>query len=101
MQMNINSIGLTQAVASNRPPQTLVAPAQSGPAFIPPLPLSQSGMPTRVHASGDRPSSFHDSHLTYDSLAQGTEGAINQYMLTQNFAKRDEIQSMVGIDIYA
>jgi len=39
--------------------------------------------------------------LAYDKQTRGNQGAIAQYLLTQYADKREQIQKMVGIDLYA
>lgn len=38
--------------------------------------------------------------LEYEQNTRGHQGAIAQYLQTQHAAKREEIQQMVGVDIY-
>jgi hypothetical protein len=41
------------------------------------------------------------ARVGYDRDSHSQRGAIAQYLSTQHFVKRDEIQQMVGIDLYA
>lgn len=41
------------------------------------------------------------SKVEYDAGSESSRGAISAYMMTMHAAKRDEIQQMVGIDLYA
>ncbi|MBR9727086.1 hypothetical protein ACFOD0_00680 [Shewanella intestini] len=45
--------------------------------------------------------SHEQSALGYDEQPAVNRGAIAQYLSTQHSAKRDEVQQLVGIDIYA
>lgn len=46
-------------------------------------------------------SDSQQSKVEYDADKQPNSGAIHVYLMTQHAAKRDEIQQMVGIDLYA
>jgi hypothetical protein len=46
-------------------------------------------------------SDSQQSKVEYDADKQTNRSAINVYLMTQHSAKRDEIQQMVGIDLYA
>ncbi|QSX31525.1 hypothetical protein [Shewanella cyperi] len=42
-----------------------------------------------------------NAKLAYDRHTRANQGAISQYLLTQHADKREQIQKMVGIDLYA
>ncbi|QBF84498.1 hypothetical protein EXU30_18880 [Shewanella maritima] len=46
-------------------------------------------------------SASNGANLAYDDPSSTQRGAISEYLTTQHSAKREEIQQMVGIDIYA
>lgn len=102
MQVNSLQTSLTQAVASNRP------------AIIPGLSEVDASRPA-IELEAVSALSFDDTRddsvqhlqsrlgaqLEYEQNTRGHQGAIAQYLQTQHAAKREEIQQMVGVDIYA
>ncbi|MGZ9898527.1 hypothetical protein [Shewanella gaetbuli] len=40
------------------------------------------------------------ANVEYETDSASNKGAINMYLMTQHAAKRDEIQQMVGIDVF-
>ncbi|UJF20611.1 hypothetical protein [Shewanella sp. OMA3-2] len=46
-------------------------------------------------------SDSQQNQVEYDRDKQPNRGAIDVYLMTQHAAKRDEIQQMVGVDLYA
>jgi hypothetical protein len=102
MQINTNQMSLTQAVASNRPAsvQGINAPESSRPVIEQEARDSLSvDIPSKNSARSLQ--SKLGAHLEYEQDTRGHQGAIAQYLQTQHAAKRDEIQQMVGVDIYA
>lgn len=101
MQLNLDRSGLIQALATNRPAQpqatqAIVLPESSV--------LAASRSPNDTETTGaavDSLSSRLDAHLEYEANTRGHQGAIAQYLLTQHGAQREQIQQMVGIDLYA
>ncbi len=61
----------------------------------------QSSQSTDVIVSEQELESKLDAHVEYDRDTQGHRGAISVYLQTQHAAKREEIQQMVGVDLYA
>ncbi len=108
MQLNIHQSSLTQAVASNRPAgATSVLPAQAARPVIE-LDASDTQVDNQVadivtHDSTQNLQSRLGAQLEYERNTQGHQGqgAIAQYLQTQHAAKREEIQQMVGVDLYA
>lgn len=115
--MNVLQTSLTQAVATNRPitSQTISSPE-------PVRAVQQSDMIDAIeHEPSDnsRQTAHHptlvaedtalgaddlatkfDAKLEYDRDTRSSPGAIAQYLQHQYAAKREEIQQMVGVDIY-
>lgn len=60
-----------------------------------------SGKNSQIIVSEQALESKLDAHVEYEGETQGHRGAISQYLQTQHAAKREEIQQMVGVDIYA
>ncbi|AZG75188.1 hypothetical protein EGC82_13095 [Shewanella livingstonensis] len=93
-------ISLSQAVAGNRP---IIAARE--PTIVNASILDQDvqGIETRNIAIVDDPtlSAKQQARVEYDRDTHSQRGAIAQYLSTQHSAKRDEIQQMVGIDLYA
>lgn len=104
MQVNVNQMSLTNAVASNRPAiaQGLTAPESSRPVIEQDAveALSLETQPKSKNAAVNLQSKL-GAHLEYEQDTRGHQGAIAQYLQTQHAAKRDEIQQMVGVDLYA
>ncbi|EGM69874.1 hypothetical protein [Shewanella sp. HN-41] len=102
MQINVNQMSLTNAVASNRPAiaQGLSAPELSRPVIeqdaVAALNLDGSSSPSAKNLQ-----SRLGAQLEYEQDTRGHQGAIAQYLQTQHAAKREEIQQMVGVDVYA
>jgi hypothetical protein len=101
MQINTNQTSLTQAVASNRP---AIIPGLAAAEKLHPVierddieALSLDDTPN----AADSLQSRLGAHLEYEQDTRGHQGAIAQYLQTQHAAKREEIQQMVGVDIYA
>jgi hypothetical protein len=96
----LGSIGLSQAVAGNRP----ITAAREA-IIVNPSALEREvqGIETRKMAIVDDStlSTKQQARVEYDSDTYSQRDAIAQYLSTQHFAKRDEIQQMVGIDLYA
>jgi hypothetical protein len=113
MQANLHTISvpqssLSQAVAANRPVAPAVAAVEN--VLLPPQANKDSGgqLPqteTQPQAlSSDELAMMElkrDAKLEYDNNTRTQQGAIASYLNTQHAAKRDEIQQMVGIDLYA
>lgn len=115
--MNVLQTSLTQAVATNRPitSQTISSPE-------PVRAVQQSDVIDAIeHESSDnaRQAAHHhtlvvddnavdpdelatkfDAKLEYYRDTRSSPGAIAQYLQHQYAAKREEIQQMVGVDIY-
>ena len=93
-------VSLSQAVAGNRP----IIPAQE-PIIVNPTTadLSQQSLESsKVTIIDDATlSAKQQARVEYDRDTTSQRGAIAQYLSTQHSAKRDEIQQMVGIDLYA
>ena len=93
-------ISLSQAVAGNRP----ITPARE-PIIVNPSAEERDvqGIETRNIAIVDDStlSAKQQARVEYDRDTHSQRGAIAQYLSTQHSAKRDEIQQMVGIDLYA
>lgn len=102
MQINVNQMSLTNAVASNRPAivQGLTAPESSRPVIeqdaVAALNLDEFSSPSAKSLQ-----SRLGAQLEYEQDTRGHQGAIAQYLQTQHAAKREEIQQMVGVDVYA
>ncbi|GIU03728.1 hypothetical protein [Shewanella morhuae] len=101
MQINVNQTSLTNAVASNRPAiaQGLTAPESLRP-VIEQDAVEAASLDKPKNAAGNLQSRL-GAHLEYEQDTRGHQGAIAQYLQTQHAAKRDEIQQMVGVDLYA
>jgi hypothetical protein len=113
MQANLHTISvpqssLSQAVAANRPVTPAVPAVDNVLASPQPnhdkaTPTQQSqGLPEAL--SSDELAMLQlkrDAKLEYDNNTRTQQGAIASYLNTQHAAKRDEIQQMVGIDLYA
>lgn len=97
MQLNLDSSGLIQALATNRPAKSQSTQAILLPERARPLPDNRAEAPSQA----DDLDSRLDALLEYEQQVQSHKGAIAQYLLTQHAAKREEIQLMVGIDLYA
>lgn len=102
MQILPNSVGsgrveINKAVASNRPAEVPVDSSESVPA------IKAQAAPSTLdfQASGDALESRLGAHLEYERDTQGQRGALAEYLSNQHAAKREEIQQMVGVDIYA
>ncbi|WP_282110299.1 hypothetical protein [Shewanella algicola] len=93
-------VSLSQAVAGNRP----IIPA-SDPIVVNPIPAdaAQQNNDSQKLAIVDDVtlSAKQQARVEYDRDTTSQRGAIAQYLSTQHSAKRDEIQQMVGIDLYA
>ncbi|WP_192022788.1 hypothetical protein [Shewanella sp. WPAGA9] len=76
--------------------------------------LTKAAEPTNAHVAFVEQSDINDAvdaKLQYDKQThfnasqqqhvQGSEGAIKEYLLNQHAAQREQIQQMVGIDLYA
>ncbi|WP_392342612.1 hypothetical protein [uncultured Shewanella sp.] len=93
-------ISLSQAVAGNRP---IIAAHETiivNPATVE---TEVQGIEARNMAIVDDStlSAKQQARVEYDRETYSQRGAIAQYLSTQHSAKRDEIQQMVGIDLYA
>ncbi|MBB1270418.1 hypothetical protein [Shewanella sp. SR44-3] len=113
MQANLHTISvpqssLSQAVAANRPAAPTVPAVEN--VLLPPQ-TSNDAAP-QVLQSETQPQALssdelammqlkRDAKLEYDNNTRTQQGAIASYLNTQHAAKRDEIQQMVGIDLYA
>ncbi|MFQ6371050.1 hypothetical protein [Shewanella sp. YIC-542] len=93
MSLN-NTPGLSQAVASNRPPASsrekvineAVASVNDTPAaVVDPLQLDAK----------------YQARVEYERELGASSGAISVYLLTQNADQREHISQMVGVDVYA
>jgi hypothetical protein len=93
-------ISLSQAVAGNRPIIAAHEPIIVNPAT---LETEVQGIEARNMAIVDDStlSAKQQARVEYDRETYSQRGAIAQYLSTQHSAKRDEIQQMVGIDLYA
>lgn len=102
MQINTNQTSLTQAVASNRPAiiQGLTSLETSRP-VIEPEAIEALSLENASKSSTGSLQSRLGAQLEYEQDTHGHQGAIAQYLQTQHAAKREEIQQMVGVDIYA
>ncbi|GGP39997.1 hypothetical protein GCM10009347_04700 [Shewanella algicola] len=93
-------VSLSQAVAGNRP----IIPA-SDLIVVNPIPAdaAQQNNDSQKLAIVDDVtlSAKQQARVEYDRDTTSQRGAIAQYLSTQHSAKRDEIQQMVGIDLYA
>lgn len=102
MQINVDQMSLTNVVVSNRPiiAQGLTAAELSRPV------IEQNAVEA-LHLDASSTSSAGSlqsrlgAHLEYEQDTRGHQGAIDQYLQTQHAAKREEIQQMVGVDVYA
>jgi hypothetical protein len=113
MQANLHTISvpqssLSQAVAANRPATPAITSTDN--ALAPPPPKAGMQAPAQQsHGLSEALSSDElamlqlkrDAKVEYDNNTRTQQGAIASYLNTQHAAKRDEIQQMVGIDIYA
>jgi hypothetical protein len=112
MQANLHTISvpqssLSQAVAANRPISSAVPAVDN--ALASPPPNHDKATPTQQSQSSQVLSSDElamlqlkrDAKVEYDNQTRTQQGAIASYLNTQHAAKRDEIQQMVGIDLYA
>ncbi|WP_350433128.1 hypothetical protein ABIS04_08130 [Shewanella sp. H8] len=93
-------VSLSQAVAGNRP----ITPPQD------PIVVNTSADDIELQSIESNDVAIVDdvtlsakqqARVEYDRDTNGQRGAIAQYLSTQHSAKRDEIQQMVGIDLYA
>lgn len=130
-QMHSSQVHLSQAVAGNRPIESAsikeinpkqevnslassksVQQTQSTQSSANPIEnsLSQREREQAVVDSGvfqsdtsqDLPIALkQQAKVEYDAESKQSRGAISAYMMTMHAAKRDEIQQMVGIDLYA
>lgn len=93
-------VSLSQAVAGNRP----ITPARD-PIIVNPVTSdidSQLIESQSVAIVDDVTlSAKQQARVEYDRDTNNQRGAIAQYLSTQHSAKREEIQQMVGIDLYA
>jgi hypothetical protein len=116
-QINVTQSSLSQAVAANRPigpatsasdistaalskaenavlqsrPSVSIDTAKTGPALSKPFSSDDLAL-MQVK---------QDAKVEYDKSTRNHQGAISSYLTTQHSAKREEIQQMVGIDLYA
>tara|TARA_R110002126_G_scaffold18036_18_gene69574 strand:+ start:2517 stop:2858 length:342 start_codon:yes stop_codon:yes gene_type:complete len=93
-------ITLSQAVAGNRPITAAIEP------IVVNVSASEQqiqGIEAHNMAIVDDStlSAKQQARVEYDRDTYSQRGAIAQYLSTQHSAKRDEIQQMVGIDLYA
>lgn len=101
MQANLQHIAvpqssLSQAVAANR--AVPAEPRLNAPAAVidttePVSELSQDELALMQVKQ--------EAKVEYDRNTKDKQSAITQYLMTQHSAKREEIQQMVGIDLYA
>jgi hypothetical protein len=91
---------LSQAVAGNRPIIAARDPIAVNPTDID---NTAQNVDSRHIAIVDDSTLLakQQARVEYDSDTYSQRGAIAQYLSTQHFAQRDEIQQMVGIDLYA
>ena len=91
-------VSLSQAVAGNRP----VTPAQEPMVVNPSAAIELQSIESSNVAIVDDVimSAKQQARVEYDRDTNSQRGAIAQYLSTQHSAKRDEIQQMVGIDLY-
>lgn len=94
------AVSLSQAVAGNRP----ITPAREAIIVNPvTVDAEQQGAQSHSVAIVDDVtlSAKRQARVEYDRETSSQRGAIAQYLSTQHSAKREEIQQMVGIDLYA
>lgn len=102
MQVNSLQTSLTQAVASNRPAIIQgMSPTQAPRPVIELDAVSALILDDTTEESAQNLQSRLGARLEYEQNTRGHHGAIAQYLQTQHAAKREEIQQMVGVDIYA
>ncbi|MGL4614078.1 MAG: hypothetical protein ACRCVV_09340 [Shewanella sp.] len=105
MQINLNHRTLTHSVASNQPSVApgLQVPPLSHPVIEPAAP-DENVQPSVTTVAKRTPQALLaqlSPQIEYEQEAHSQRGAIAQYLQTQYAAKREAIQQMVGIDIYA
>ncbi|GGB58782.1 hypothetical protein K8B83_14440 [Shewanella inventionis] len=94
------SVSLSQAVAGNRP----IAPARDPIIVNPGVAVAEQqteNSNTLAIVDDVTLSAKQQARVEYDRETTSQRGAIAQYLTTQHSAKREEIQQMVGIDLYA
>jgi len=93
-------VSLSQAVAGDRPIIAAQDPTAVNPTDID---ITAQSVDSSYIAIVDDStlSAKQQAHVEYDSDTYSQRGAIAQYLSTQHSAQRDEIQQMVGIDLYA
>ena len=102
MQVNSLQTSLTQAVASNRPAVIQgMSPTEAPRPVIELYAVSALAFDDTADGSSQNLQSRLGAQLEYEQSTRGHQGAIAQYLQTQHAAKREEIQQMVGVDIYA
>ncbi|MFB2660008.1 hypothetical protein [Shewanella mangrovisoli] len=102
MQVNSLQTSLTQAVASNRPAVIQgMSPTEAPHPVIELNAVSALAFDDTAEGSSQNLQSRLGAQLEYEQNTRGHQGAIAQYLQTQHAAKREEIQQMVGVDIYA
>lgn len=102
MQVNSLQTSLTQAVASNRPVIIQgMSPTEAPRPVIEPDAVTALSFDDTADRSSQNLQLRLETRLEYEQNTRGHQGAIAQYLQTQHAAKREEIQQMVGVDIYA
>jgi len=102
MQVNSLQTSLTQAVASNRPAIIQgMSPTEAPRPVIEPDAVTALSFDDTADRSSQNLQLRLGTRLEYEQNTRGHQGAIAQYLQTQHAAKREEIQQMVGVDIYA
>jgi hypothetical protein len=113
-QINVTQSSLSQAVAANRPATSTsdistAALSKAENAVLQSRP-SESIDTAKTGSALSKPFSSddlaliqvkQDAKVEYDKSTRNHQGAISSYLTTQHSAKREEIQQMVGIDLYA
>ncbi|MCH1930640.1 hypothetical protein L9G16_10635 [Shewanella sp. A25] len=107
MQVNIQQTSLTQAVASNRQNAIQSLGTTSATQAVAGQGIEEASREKSnqvIELAEDPSANLQDrlgAHLEYEQQTQANQGAIARYLQTQHAAKREEIQQMVGVDLYA
>ena len=95
-----NTVGVAQASA-NITDSVNAAIVDSEKSMLFNASLLNSKLDAKVQYDNDMSSSTEDKPLKDFSQSTTSAGAIQQYLLHQHSAQREQIQQMVGIDLYA
>jgi hypothetical protein len=110
-QINVTQSSLSQAVAANRPIASATSTSdisKSESRLLKSTPSESIAIPQTDTANKPLSSDElalmqvkREAKVEYDKSTRNHQGAISSYLTTQHSAKREEIQQMVGIDLYA